>query len=274
VRWPARLQPGTASDRIAAHIDIMPTLLEACGIPAPPGVEMDGRSLLPLLRDTAADWPDRRIVIQAHRGDEPVRYHNIAVLDQRWKLVHPSGFGKETFEGDPAFELYDMQADPLEMGDVAAEYPEIVVELKREYDAWFDDVGSTRPDNYAPPRIVVGTDREDPVVLTRQDWRSRDRWVANEADGKWLLRAARGGSYDIRAHFRPVPAAGEAAVELGSRVFKVPVAENATEALFTGVQLEKGDLDLRVRLFMPGEERGPWHVEVMRSPADRFVSTY
>jgi arylsulfatase/arylsulfatase A len=265
VRWPGRLQPGTESDCIAAHIDIMPTLLDACGIPAPPGVALDGRSLLPLLRDPAADWHGRRIVIQAHRGDEPVRYHNFAVIGQRWKLVHDSGFGKETFEGDPSLELYDMQADPLEMRDVAAEHPEVVAELRSVYDAWFDDVGSTRPDNYAPPRIVIGTDREDPVVLTRQDWRSRDRWGASEADGKWLLHAARDGSYDIRALYPPVPAAGEAVIDLGGRVVKVPFESNATEALFSDVPLQKGDLDLRVRLFMAGEERGPWFVEVMRA---------
>ena len=41
-----------------------------------------------------------------------------------------------------------------------------------EHDSWFDSVSSSRPDNYAPPRIHIGTPDENPTVLTRQDWRS------------------------------------------------------------------------------------------------------
>ena len=41
--------------------------------------------------------------------------------------------------------------------DVAAAHPDVVARMKAEYDAWFDDVSSTRPDNYAPPRIHIGT---------------------------------------------------------------------------------------------------------------------
>ena len=53
IRWPARLPSGLVIDRIAAHIDLFPTLLEACGIAGPDGVALDGRSLLPLLKDGA-----------------------------------------------------------------------------------------------------------------------------------------------------------------------------------------------------------------------------
>ena len=62
VRWPARLPAGgKAVDRIAAHIDVTPTLLDAAGVEPPAGLHLDGRSLLDLLAgdgDTAA-WPDR-----------------------------------------------------------------------------------------------------------------------------------------------------------------------------------------------------------------------
>ncbi len=61
-------------------------------------------SLLPLLADEPAEWPNRQIVIQAHRGDVPVRYHNFLLRGPRYKLFHPSGFGEESFEGEPAFE--------------------------------------------------------------------------------------------------------------------------------------------------------------------------
>jgi arylsulfatase/arylsulfatase A len=43
VRWPSRLRAGTESDRLTAHIDVLPTLLEAAGVAVPAGVSLDGR---------------------------------------------------------------------------------------------------------------------------------------------------------------------------------------------------------------------------------------
>ena len=157
LHWPGKLASGKTSDRVVAHIDILPTVLDACGAEAPGDVALDGRSFWPLLTEEDAAWPDRYITLQAHRGDVPVRYHNFMTRNQRWKLLHNSGFGRENFTGEPKFELYDMQADPLEMQDLAVKLPDRVAQLKKAYDAWFDDVGNTRPDNYAPPRIHVGT---------------------------------------------------------------------------------------------------------------------
>ncbi|MEO8351032.1 MAG: arylsulfatase, partial [Chthoniobacteraceae bacterium] len=87
VRWPARLKAGTVSDRMAAHIDVMPTLLEAADIPPPEGLKFDGRSLLPLLEGKKTEWPTRTIVLQTHRGNKPIRFHQTATIQQRWKLV-------------------------------------------------------------------------------------------------------------------------------------------------------------------------------------------
>jgi len=50
VRWPGRVEAGRKIDRIAAHIDLAPTLLEICGAPKPTNVKFDGISLAPLLR--------------------------------------------------------------------------------------------------------------------------------------------------------------------------------------------------------------------------------
>ena len=57
IRWPGHFPAGGVVDKIAAHIDLMPTLLDACGVAPPVGVRFDGKSLL------AADQrhPDRRL---------------------------------------------------------------------------------------------------------------------------------------------------------------------------------------------------------------------
>ena len=263
--WPARLEAGHTSDRVAAHIDVLPTVLEATGVPAPQGLHLDGRSLLPLLEDREEDWPDRALTIQAHRGDVPVRYHNFMIRTQHYKLLHASGFGPESFEGEPAFELYDMEADPLELQDIAAEKPEVVAELRAAYDAWFDDVSRTRPDNYAPPRIVVGSPHETLTVLTRQDWRhTRGRPWAPDSNGHWELEAAATAEYDVRLRFPPTEVAGAATLRVNDEERSAAIPAGAQELSFEAVPLEAGPLRLQATLELGDGTRGPWQIDVSR----------
>lgn len=265
LRWPARLAPGRTSDEPAAHIDVTPTLLDALGIDTPKGVRFDGRSFLPLLAGEDATLPDRALVIQSHRGEVPVRYHQFMIRDRRWKLLHASGFGRESFEGEPRFELYDLASDPLEMQNAVQEHPEVVARLKAAYDAWFDDVGSTRPDNYAKPRITVGTPHENPTVLTRQDW-VHERgipWGAN-SNGRWLLQVFEAGGYEIVVRYPPVDAGGEIVVGAGKRVQSRPLVARDSLTRFDSIQLEAGPLDLMVDLAYGEVRKGPWQVEVRK----------
>ena len=73
------------------------------------------------------------------------------------------------------------------MHNLATSKPEIVKQLRSEYDHWFKDVSQTRTDNYVSPRIPIGTKNENPVVLTRQDWRriSNNPWL-EEATGAYI----------------------------------------------------------------------------------------
>lgn len=265
VQWRGRLKAGDASDRISAHIDVLPTILEACGVDLPAGLKIDGRSLLPLLERKKVSWPDRYLVIQSHRGNQPVRYHNFAIRNQRWKLLHASRFGKENFTGKPKFELYDMKNDPLEMTDIANQHPEIVRQMKNAYDAWFDDVSHTRPDNYAPPRIYLGTSYENPVVLTRQDWRHvKGRPWGKNSNGFWMLYAASSGDYEVRLLFRPTGSGGEATLEISDQRVKQSFTKDQTDLVFKPLQLKKGNLELKATLTIAGGTKGPWQVEVKK----------
>ncbi len=265
-RWPARLLPGSAGDTVAADIDLMPTVLEACGVPFPAGLELDGRSLMPLLRRDD-EWSDRAVVIQAHRGDAGVRYHHFLLRTQRWKLLNASGFGRELPAGvaavEPAFELYDMAADPLELHDLAAARPEVVAELRAAYDAWFDDVSTTRPDNWAPPPIVLGAPEAPEVVLTRQDWRklAGAGW-SPDSQGEWHVEVADPGPYRLRIRFLP-----------GSTVRRVelpgadggpaswPVEPGAAAIVVPSIRLRPGAQRLRFDLHTDRGVVGPYQVE-------------
>jgi arylsulfatase/arylsulfatase A len=261
--WPAVVRPGTSSDRVAAHIDVLPTILEACDVPKPNGLKLDGRSILPLLQGIRIAWPDRTIYIQSHRGDVPVLYHHFVARNQRWKLLHGSGFGRENFEGKPKFELYDMAADPLEQNDLAAKRPDVVEAMRKQYEEWFADVSSTRPDNYAPPRIHIGTSHENPVVLTRQDWRHvKGRSWAADSNGYWELYTAKAGKYDIKIDFPAVITDGELLLEISGKRVDQAINKGQTSAKFTDIPIDKGSARLMATLTFADTTKGPWHVNI------------
>ena len=187
IRWPNQIAAGNSLSDISAHIDILPTLLGLAKISAPKDLKLDGVDLSALLLGKPQSTANRNIFIQSHRGNQPREFHHMAVRNAKWKLVHHSGFGKEGFNGNPRFELFDMLSDPKEKKDVAQQYPDVVNDLKTSYQNWFKDVGSTRPDNYSPPRIIIDGRKENPVTLTRQDWRrtSKQGWGNR---GYWRLR--------------------------------------------------------------------------------------
>jgi arylsulfatase/arylsulfatase A len=262
--WPSMLEAGHKADQPVAHYDVLPTLLDAARIAVPTGVKLDGRSFLPLLKGENVAWPDRNLFIQTHRGNQPVRYHHFMTRDSKWKLVHASGFPNESFEGEPGFELYDMENDPLEMNDVAEEHPDVVVRMRQAYDAWFDDVSNTRPDNYAPPRIYIGTEHENPVVLTRQDWRhTKGQPWAPDSDGFWLLHAPEAQTYSVRLRFPAAETAGIATLEFGDQTLSADLDKGTTEHTFEGIELAAGDLQLHAELRLGMVSKGPWQVDVM-----------
>lgn len=266
VQWPARLKAGHSSDIPSAHIDVLPTLLDAAGIERPENLKLDGRSMLPYLEGEPINTRERHLVIQAHRGDRPVRYHNFMIRNGRWKLVHPSGFGRESFEGKPKFQLFDVSVDPFELKNLAAANPNVVKEMKRQYDRWFDDVGSTRPDNYAPPRIRAGTKFENPVVLTRQDWRhTRGRPWATDSMGHWLLDAT-AGTYTVRCRFEPSPQATAATLRVNGDETTIELAAKATTCEFTDVPLPGGNVKLEVELVHGTQRRGIHQADLEKLP--------
>jgi arylsulfatase A-like enzyme len=262
IRWPAALPADRVVDRIAAAIDLAPTLLDACGVPRPEGVTFDGKSLLPLLKSDVPDWPDRTLFAQWHRGDVPERYRAFAASTQRYKLVRPEQAQQSRLPFEKTFELYDLQADPLEQHNLADENPDVVARLRSAYDRWYDDVSSTR--GYDPPRITLGTPQENPTVLTRQDWRgSRASW-APDGIGHWETTVARPGSYTVTLHLAPRPNPATAHLAIHGVSLTRPVEANATECTFESVALSPGPGRLEAWLARDETTFGVLSVDVKR----------
>jgi arylsulfatase A-like enzyme len=132
-RWPAGFQGGVDVDALTAHIDIFPTLAAIAGVDlsAEAKAQVEGRSLLPLLKDPKADWPDRTLVTHVGRWPrgkvETAKYTSCSIRDARFTLVNNR-------------ELYDLKADPGESKNVLTSHPDEVARLRAAYDRWWRDV--------------------------------------------------------------------------------------------------------------------------------------
>jgi arylsulfatase/arylsulfatase A len=257
IRWKGQIPEGRKEDTPAAHIDITPTVLDVCGVPTPKGVKMDGRSVWPLLRGPA-EWRDRHLFFQWHRGDVPEPGRAFAVRGPRYKLVQAAGVqaGKYT----PKVELFDLANDPFEEKDLAAAEPDRVKELRAHYDNWFAEMKATR--NFAGPRIHLGHAKESPSVLTRQDWRGPKAGWTPTSEGHWDVFVERPGRYRLTLVFEAAAEARRAFVENGKARNQVDVPAGQTGAAIE-VPMVKGEAKLEA--WVEGTERtGAKFVEVER----------
>ncbi len=111
VSAPGLTKPGSRCDRTVGLIDIYPTLTELFNLPQRAG--LDGRSLMPLLKDPSAPW-DHPAITTYLRG-------NHAVRDAHWRYIRYN---------DGTDELYDRDKDPNEWTNIAA-LPSAQSEKKR-----------------------------------------------------------------------------------------------------------------------------------------------
>jgi len=190
-------------DRLAAHLDWLPTLVDLCALRLPQPVDFDGVSLEPLLADPSAPWPERSIVLgtpqnQVAANPTPPRYGvNCSVMTDRWRLVNDR-------------ELYDMTADPEQAHDLAAEQPQKVGELRAAYERYWASV-SPRDEGWRG-RPVLGSAAAAEVALCAEDWYptvGNCPWnqaaVAGGAAlfGRWPVRVAQAGTYRIEVRRWP-----------------------------------------------------------------------
>jgi arylsulfatase A-like enzyme/acetyl esterase/lipase len=138
-RWPGTLPAGVDVPAVTAHIDVLPTLCELSGVAIPPEVaaKVEGRSLVPLLRDGKAAWPDRPLFTHLGRWDRgkqaETEYRQCRVREGKWSLVNVKN-------SPTSWELYDVAADPGERNDLVKQHPDVVARLAGAYDRWWQSV--------------------------------------------------------------------------------------------------------------------------------------
>ena len=166
--WPGCATGGQVRTELVSTIDLMPTFLELAGVAVPPG--LPGRSLAPLLRGDSPAWRTHLFTeYHLHSGDN--YYPQRTVRDGRYKLIHNLLAGElnpgYAFTNDrffekgeiervlakapphvraayarlknaPPYELYDLENDPWEFHDLAADPAcgDILNRLKEDLLSW------------------------------------------------------------------------------------------------------------------------------------------
>lgn len=178
VQWQGRVAAGVRSSAMVQWIDILPTLIEAGGGRAP--ADLDGRSFLPVLLGRTDRH--REAIFTTHTGDNDMNvYPSRSMRTQRWKYIrnlHPefrftshidrsvnedslayiaswekaantdprAAFLVKRYRERPAEELYDLDVDPFELNNLAADpaHAGPLAELRQGLDAWMKSTNDAR----------------------------------------------------------------------------------------------------------------------------------
>ena len=181
-RWPGTIPPGQTIVETAGTIDILPTALKLAGVALPQDRTIDGRDIMPVLTQKASSPHE---ILIAQNGEKVT-----TVVSGRWKLhvtapslwprkwinsadwVDPRGPDGTTIIApreqatpldipDPGTEegcvgadgiLLDLEADPSEQTDVAADHPEVVARLMKRYREVLADAPPEAVPKVARPR--------------------------------------------------------------------------------------------------------------------------
>jgi arylsulfatase A-like enzyme len=158
VRWPGVIAPGSVCDVPVSSVDFYPTILEMAGVRKNPARNVDGVSIMPLLRQSGSLKRDALYWHYPHysnQGGVP----GGAVRKGDYKLIEFYGTGR--------VELYNLKSDIGERNDLAKAEPQKTAELSRMLHDWRKSVDAAMPvpnPNYDPAKAgqgLTGADAQD-----------------------------------------------------------------------------------------------------------------
>jgi len=192
VRWPrGKIGGGRKVEQLAAHFDLLPTLVDVLGLEYDGSKSMDGLSLKPLLYGETEGWPNRILYVDTQRGLELVKYKQYSVMNDPWRLVNGN-------------ELYNLQEDLGQTRNLINEYPEVAARLAGAYEHWWKSIVEEGvEDRFA--YLKAGSPRENPLRICSHDMRTPllDFWhqygavQAAEGSGIWKVEIVEGGEYEV-----------------------------------------------------------------------------
>ncbi|WP_425617755.1 sulfatase-like hydrolase/transferase [Anatilimnocola sp. NA78] len=130
VRWPRGIQPRNETAMVSS-VDLLPTILEACNLPAPANV--DGHSIVPVWKSPSTPRDHDLFWHYPHysnQGGKP----GAAIRSGRWKLIE--------FYEDGHRELFDMTSDMREGLNLVSQNPVVVAELSKKLAEWRTSIGA------------------------------------------------------------------------------------------------------------------------------------
>ncbi|HUS91300.1 MAG TPA: sulfatase-like hydrolase/transferase [Phycisphaerae bacterium] len=148
-RWPGRIAAGTTCDAfVSAQLDLAWTFCELAGAPVPETFQ--GRSLLPAFDGTDAD--PRQDIFATYHGSQFGLYSQRMVRDRRWKYV---------WNATAEDELYDLAADPGELGNLAASpaHAEALARLRKRLVEWMDQTADPLLNAWTRAQLLEGNTR-------------------------------------------------------------------------------------------------------------------
>jgi len=205
IHWPeGHFNQPFKQNKITSFVDVVPTILELTRSKNTFDIKFDGNSITPLLYSPNTRWPDRTIFTDSQRVLDPIKWRKSAVMTNQWRLINGN-------------ELYDMHKDPSQNTNIAESNPEIVNNLRKEYENWWQDISSSFSE---PTAIYIGDIKANPVSLTSHDWLGENskvpwqqkqiRQAIREKDGKhkgyWYLDIKEAGQYKFTLSRWPIEA--------------------------------------------------------------------
>ena len=203
-------------------VDVLPTLLELCGVKPRKEVALDGRSfynLLPGKGDPSFNWESRVVISDSQRVQHPVKWKDSSVMSGKWRLVK-------------GVELYDIRRDPGQRNDVAIEHPQQVARLRAWYESWWAEL---EPTFSRTSRVYVGSPGVPELEITALQWIGQSppwnqglirRAVLPRGQGKpakfsghWAVHVAQTGNYAFEVRRWPK----ESGLKIREEVDALPV---------------------------------------------------
>ncbi|MFN3193775.1 MAG: sulfatase-like hydrolase/transferase [Aureliella sp.] len=221
--------------------DICPTILDVCGVSQPDN--LDGRSLIPLLKGNPR-WQDERIlVMQCPRGREREKWKHAAVKQGDWRLVSES-------------RLYNVREDSLMQNDLSGEHPELTEKLNSAYEAFWQSLPAEED---LVQRHVLGSKFAPSTLLCAMDWREGGSpWNSGalrdgfRGQGSWFVEVEQAGTYRFTLcrtmKETPLPLrAIEGTVSIGPVSASTRISEDSSQCVVE-IDLEPGAFALKTEL--------------------------